>query len=215
MIRFALRAAAVVTVLTALGLTIGLRPESISNVINDVLAVTTQQAPAVDAPDGKAPPLRLESGERVQITTCTVNLVLDPNVGADAARRIREAARRYTESSPFTVTVNRRGPGVRVAYEDLDGDTAARALNQVHLTDDGPMAHPQNILMDSAKLEAMSPDEQLNVLMHEIGHLLGLGHSPHAESFMYPYVTYVNALTRYEIRGLQRAGKACRPMNSP
>lgn len=211
MTRFTFRATAIIVALAAACYILGIRPDNVTRAINQAITALEQQQAAPVTPPGEAPLVRSESGKRVLATDCTFALVLDPAIDKPAAQQIREAARIMTKGSPFTITVTRRGPGLPVTYDDLSGNTAGTAQSITRETSEGPRSQPLGMILDPAMLANLSPEGQLNVYMHEIGHLMGLAHSPHIESVMYKYVNHVTEITHYETRALKRAARACSP----
>lgn len=211
MTRFTFHATAIVVALAAACRTLGMRPDNVTRVIKQAITALEQQQAAPVTRPGEAPLVRSKSGKRVLAADCTFALVLDPAIDKPANQQIREASSIMTRGSLFTMTVTRRGRGVPVTHDDLSGNTAGTASSTLRETPEGPRSQPLGLTLNPEVLTNLSPEQQFNVYMHEIGHLNGLAHSPHAESVIYKYVNHVTETTHYETRTLKRAARACSP----
>lgn len=55
-----------------------------------------------------------------------------------------------------------------------------------------------NIFVGSHSGDDLDSTELLQTLVHEMGHVYGMGHTLRTDSIMYPYVSHVTKLTQYD-----------------
>ena len=60
-------------------------------------------------------------------------------------------------------------------------------------------------------VEHASKSELRALLLHELGHAMGLGHSTDKKSVMYPTVSQATTLTQGDLSGIKEFTKACDP----
>lgn len=64
-------------------------------------------------------------------------------------------------------------------------------------------------------VEYANKSESRALLLHELGHALGLGHSSNKKSVMYPIVGQTMALSKGDLSGIKAFTKACDPALDP
>ncbi|XP_038056456.1 matrilysin-like [Patiria miniata] len=150
-------------------------------------------------------------------TELTVRISRIPNLmSKKSVRRVlKQACRVWSSRSPLTFTeVRSGGADINVKFMGTmdHGDRRAfwRPLGEVgHAFSPSDPALPGDIHLDAS--ESYSFEEETDginlfqLLVHELGHTLGLGHSPHPQSVMYPIARAYDPafeLSRNDMAGL-------------
>lgn len=155
-------------------------------------------------------PVEFLGGRVVQVATCRIALRLPEDADDQFVAALRSASRRMSKDAPFSITVASTGPGVTVTYSKLPKKKITDSHSRLLRTNPAKRV-PEAITVDPAKYANLGHRQQVNVLMHEIGHLLGLAHSPTPNTVMYRRPNATTRLTAEEATALTQVGRGCAP----
>lgn len=142
---------------------------------------------------------------------CTLTLTPEPGLPPNLRQAAQSAARILADTTDFRVRITRSGGApIRLTIPrkdpDVKGALGVAYPGWANYASNGSIK-PLGILVNQRHSKDLDDSQLTATMLHEMGHLLGLGHSRNPTSIVYPQLSNVSAPSQHDLRALRQAAK--------